>query len=113
MHGYVPSSEGLAISSPVALMTPALRVVPRAHEVLLSDGSIGLRQFTLDDVPALFTAVHESVAQRSAWMVWGHPQYTIEGTRAFVSKCVPGSETGEQYSFAKVDGQDGHFRGGV
>src|SRR3954469_19599827 len=102
MHGYVPSSEGLAASSPVALMTPDLRVVPRAHEVLLSDGSIGLRQFTLDDVPVLFTAVHESVAQLSAWMVWAHPKYSIEDTRAFVSKCGPGWENGEQYSFAMV-----------
>src|SRR5437660_7876655 len=101
MHGYVPSSEGLAASSPVALMTPALRVVPRAHEVLLSDGSIGLRQFTQDDVPTLFSAVHESVAQLSAGMVGANPNYSIEDTRAFVLKCETGRDNGAQYSFVK------------
>jgi RimJ/RimL family protein N-acetyltransferase len=94
-------------------MTPALRVVRRAHEVLLSDASIGLRQFTLEDVPTLFTAVQESVAQLSAWMVWAHPNYSIEDTRAFVSKCGSGWENGEQYSFAIVDIQDGQFLGSV
>jgi RimJ/RimL family protein N-acetyltransferase len=94
-------------------MTPALRVVSRAPEVLLSDGSIGLRQFTLEDVPTLFAAVHESMAQLSAWMIWAHPNYSIEDTRAFVSKCGPGWEKGEQYSFAMVDLQNGQFLGSV
>jgi RimJ/RimL family protein N-acetyltransferase len=113
MHGYVPSTEGIAASNPAALMTPALRVVPRVNEVLLSDGNIGLRQFTLEDVPALFTAVHESMAQLSAWMIWAHPQYSMEDTLAFVSKCSPGWEKGEQYSFAIADVRDGQFLGSV
>src|SRR5256885_13948469 len=90
-----------------------LRVVPRASEILLSEAGIGLRQFTVDDVPTLFSAVHESVAQLSAWMVWAHPNYSIEDTRAFVSKCGPGWEKGEQYSFAIVDVHDGEFLGSV
>jgi RimJ/RimL family protein N-acetyltransferase len=113
MHGYVPSTEGLAASNPVGLLTPALRVVPRANEFLISDGSIGLRQFTLEDVSLLFNAVHESMAQLSAWMVWAHPNYSMEDTRAFVLKCGPGWEKGEQYSFAMIDLQGGQFLGSV
>src|SRR4051794_26851049 len=113
MHGCVPSSEGIVASNSVPLLAPTLRVVPRPSEVLLSNGSIGLRQFTGEDVPALFNAVRESVAQLSNWMVWAHPEYSMEETRSFVGKCGPGWEKGEQYSFAIVDLQDGQFLGSV
>jgi RimJ/RimL family protein N-acetyltransferase len=88
-------------------------VVQRANEVLLSDGNIGLRQFTLEDTPSLYTAVHESMKQLSAWMVWAHPNYSMDETQSFVSKCRPGWEKGEQYSFAIVGIQDGQFLGSV
>lgn len=113
MHGVAPASDITASSNPVSLLTPSLRVVPRCNEVLLSDGSIGLRQFTLADAPLLFNAVHESMTQLSAWMVWAHPKYSMEDTQSFVSKCGPGWEKGEQYSFAIVDVHDGQFLGSV
>jgi ribosomal-protein-serine acetyltransferase len=111
MHGYVPSAEGVVASKSEVLST--LRVVPRASDVILSDGNIGLRQFTLEDVPALFNAIRESMTQLSSWMVWAHPEYSMEDTRAFVLKCGPGWEKGEQYSFAMVDLHDGQFLGSV
>jgi ribosomal-protein-serine acetyltransferase len=111
MHGYVPTAEGIVASSPEVLST--LRVVPGPNELLLSDGNIGLRQFTLEDVTVLFNAVHESMAQLSAWMVWAHPKYSIEDTQTFVLKCGPGWKKGEQYSFAMVDLHDGQFLGSV
>lgn len=111
MHGYVPAAGGIIASSSEVLST--LRVVPGPNELLLSDGNIGLRQFTLEDVPVLFNAIHESMAQLSAWMVWAHPKYSIEDTQAFVLKCGPGWEKGEQYSFAMVDIHDGQFLGSV
>jgi RimJ/RimL family protein N-acetyltransferase len=113
MHGCAPSSEGITAPNSVALLAAALRVLPRANEVLLSDGVIGLRQFTLQDASSLFAAIHESMAQLSAWMVWAHPKYTMEDTHAFVAKCGPGWEKGEQYSFAIVDVHDGQFLGSV
>ncbi len=67
----------------------------------------------MEDVPVLFEAVRESVSQLSAWMVWAHPNYSVEDTRAFVAKCGPGWEKGEQYSFAIVDLQDGQLIGSV
>lgn len=112
MHGCV-STQGIAAPNPVSLLTPPVRVVPRASEVLLSNATIGLRQFRLEDVPVLFDAVRESVSQLSAWMVWAHPNYSVEDTRAFVAKCGPGWEKGEQYSFAIVDLQDGQLMGSV
>jgi len=111
MHGYVPTAEGLAASNPVPSST--LRVLPRPSEFLLSDGNIGLRQFTLKDVPPLFNAIRESMTQLSAWMVWAHPGYSMEDTQSFVLKCGPGWEKGEQYSFAIIDVHDGEFLGSV
>ena len=111
MHGFVPTAEGLAASDPIALSTS--RVVPRSVEVLLGDGHIGLRQFTLEDVPALFNAIRESMTQLSAWMVWAHPHYSMQDTQSFVMKCGAGWEKGEQYSFAIVDVHDGEFLGSV
>jgi RimJ/RimL family protein N-acetyltransferase len=111
MHGYVPTTEGLVASDLVPLST--LRVVPRPTEFLLSDGNIGLRQFSLPDVPVLFNAIRESMQQLSAWMVWAHPDYSMEDTQSFVLKCGPGWENGEQYSFAIIDVHDGQFLGSV
>jgi RimJ/RimL family protein N-acetyltransferase len=111
MHGYVPTAEGLVASSSEILST--LRVVPRANEFLVSDGNIGLRQFTVEDVPVLFNAIRESMTQLSAWMIWAHPGYSIEDTQSFVLKCGPGWEKGEQYSFAIIDVHDGEFLGSV
>jgi ribosomal-protein-serine acetyltransferase len=111
MHGYGPTAEVVVVSSSEALST--LRVVPRANDVILSDGNIGLRQFTPEDVPALFNAIRESMTQLSAWMVWAHPDYSTEDTQAFVLKCGPGWEKGEQYSFAIIDLHDGQFLGSV
>lgn len=113
MHGVVTTSDVIPPLNPVSLLTPSLRVVPRRNEVLLSDDSIGLRQFTLSDAPSLFNAVHESMTQLSAWMVWAHPKYSMEETQSFVSKCGPGWEKGEQYSFAIIDLHDGQFLGSV
>lgn len=112
MHGCAPTIQGVTASNAVGLLT-SLRVAPQPHEVLLSDGVIGLRRFTLDDVPRLFIAVHESMPQLSAWMVWAHPDYSLEESSAFVSKCAPGWEKGEQYSFAIVDVHNGEFLGSV
>jgi ribosomal-protein-serine acetyltransferase len=111
MHGYVPAAEGVVASAPEVLST--LRVVAGGNELVLSDGNIGLRQFTLEDVPTLFNAIRESMAQLSAWMVWAHPQYSMEDTQAFVLKCGPGWEKGEQFSFAIVDVQNGEVLGSV
>src|SRR6266481_3513659 len=111
MHGYGPTAEVVVVSSSEVLST--LRAVPRANDVILSDGNIGLRQFTLEDVPALFNAIRESMTQLSAWMVWAHPDYSTEDTQAFVMKCGPGWEKGEQYSFAIIDLHDGQFLGSV
>jgi RimJ/RimL family protein N-acetyltransferase len=113
MHGVAPTAEGLVVSNPVALASLALRVVPRANGFLLSDASIGLRRFRLEDVPSVYNAIRESMLQLSAWMVWAHPDYSMEDTRAFVLKCGPGWEKGEQYSFAIVDLQDGQLLGSV
>ena len=112
MQGYLSTAEGIVAMDPVAL-APALRVVLRANEILLSDGHIGLRRFASEDIPSLFNAIRESMTQLSAWMVWAHPQYSMEDTQAFVLKCGPGWEKGEQYSFAIVDVQDGEFLGSV
>jgi len=111
MHGYVPTAEGVVASNPELLST--LRVVPRSKDFVLSDGQIGLRQFTRDDVPVLFNSIRESLTQLSAWMVWAHPSYSIEDTQAFVLKCGSGWEKGEQYSFAIIDVHDGQFLGSV
>jgi ribosomal-protein-serine acetyltransferase len=113
MHGVAPTAEGLIVSNPVALAPPALRVVPHATEVLLSDASIGLRQFRLEDVPSVFSAIRESMPQLANWMVWAHPKYSMEDTHAFVLKCGPGWEKGEQCSFAIIDLNDGQFLGSV
>jgi RimJ/RimL family protein N-acetyltransferase len=46
-------------------------------------------------------------------MVWCHPNYSLEDSAAFVSKCAAEWEKGEQYSFVIFDVSDGAFLGSV
>ena len=77
------------------------------------DGSVGIRPFCYEDVPALFAAARESIKELSAWMVWCHANYSLEDSAAFVANCAAEWERGDQYSFAIFDLSDGTFLGSV
>ena len=77
------------------------------------DGSVGIRPFRSEDIPALFAAARESVQELSKWMVWCHAGYSLEDSARFVAQCETGWKKGEQYSFVIFDFKTGAFLGSI
>jgi ribosomal-protein-serine acetyltransferase len=84
------------------------------QQVELTDGSIVARIYRADDVPRLFEAVRESIAEIAPWLPWCHENYSIEESREFVMSRSKSAQGDEHYSFA-VFGKDDPRRllGGV
>jgi RimJ/RimL family protein N-acetyltransferase len=78
-----------------------------------SEGHIAIRRYQPDDVPRLFEAVRESVAQLSLWLPWCHANYALDDSAAFVNSRDAEWEKGEHYSFMTFDLHTGEFLGGV
>ena len=80
-------------------------------EVELSDGPIGLRHFRPDDVPLLYEAVRESLAELHPWMMWAHPGYSIEESRTWVEAREREQNEDLNYAFVIHDTSAGTFLG--
>jgi ribosomal-protein-serine acetyltransferase len=74
---------------------------------------VSIRPFRLEDVPALFAAVRESVNELSVWMPWCHAAYSMEESAAFVRTRGEEWEKGDEFSFVIGDGDSGTLLGGV
>ena len=77
------------------------------------DGSVGIRPFRSEDVPALFAAARESLKELSQWMVWCHAGYSLEDSARFISQSEAGWQKGEQYSFVIFDVESRAFLGSI
>lgn len=77
----------------------------------MTPASVRLRRYTLDDVPAVVEAVHESLAELSPWMPWAHAAYSADDSRAWLRVQVPAFDKGEAYEFAIVSAE-GRYLGG-
>src|SRR5947207_8944930 len=82
-------------------------------EIEFYDGSVVIRPFRAEDAPLLFAAARESMNELSTWMVWCHPDYSLQDSAAFVANCAAEWQKGDQYSFAIFDAHDGNFLGSV
>ena len=80
----------------------------------LTDAHLVVRTYRDDDVPMLFEAVRESIAEVSPWLPWCHENYSIEESREFIKLRKAAAQGDEHYSFA-VFGKDDPRRllGGV
>ena len=81
--------------------------------MLLKDNPISIRRFRPDDTPFLFNAVRESINELCAFMMWCHPDYSLEDSRAFIASCNSDWEKGNQYNFAVFDVRDETLLGSV
>ena len=52
--------------------------------VELTDERLVVRTYRDDDVPMLFEAVRESIAEVSPWLPWCHENYSIAESREFI-----------------------------
>ena len=79
----------------------------------LSNSFIKIRRYETADVPLLFEAARETVAEGSRWLPWLHPDYSMPESLEWVVDSRKQWDQGREYSFAIVDPLTGQFLGGV
>ena len=70
------------------------------------DVEVLIRPLRIDDVPALYVAVRESLPVLCLWMPWCHPDYEIEESQTWIEKQIPAFQAGEEFTFAIVSTSD-------
>jgi ribosomal-protein-serine acetyltransferase len=70
------------------------------------DAEVLIRPLRIDDVPALYEAVRESLPVLCLWMPWCHPDYAIEESQTWIEKQIPAFQAGEEFTFAIVSASD-------
>jgi RimJ/RimL family protein N-acetyltransferase len=74
-------------------------------------GATRIRPYRVDDAPAVWEAVRESMAELQRWMPWCHPGYSIDDSRSWLETQVPAFEQGTAFEFAIVSA-DQQYLGG-
>lgn len=67
-----------------------------------SECATQIRPYRVDDAPAVWEAVRESMAELQPWMPWCHPGYSIDDSRSWLEAQVPAFEQGTAFEFAIV-----------
>jgi RimJ/RimL family protein N-acetyltransferase len=78
----------------------------------LSNETLLLRPFLLDDAPNLHEAVRESMAELGLWLSWCHPDYSIQDSLEFLSGRGEAHAKDGDYGFAIIERSCGRFLGG-
>ena len=78
----------------------------------ISDGTVLLRPFRLEDAQETFTAVTESLSELKAWMSWAYDDYSFNDTREFIRITRARWQEGTLYAFAITDAKSGLILGG-
>jgi ribosomal-protein-serine acetyltransferase len=79
----------------------------------LTDGTISLRPYRLEDAEELYLAVRESLNELQQWMPWCHPDYSIEESREWLASHEGVSNGGTEYGFRIADARTDQYLGGV
>jgi len=77
------------------------------------DAKIGIRRFRPEDVAGLYEAVRESIDELCTWMVWCHPNYSINDSKNFIASCDAAWEKREHLSFVIFDVHSGVLVGSI
>lgn len=72
---------------------------------------IRIRPYRLDDAPAIWEAVRESMRELRPWMPWCHPGYAIDETRSWLAAQVQAFQHRSAFEFA-ITTDEGAYLGG-
>jgi RimJ/RimL family protein N-acetyltransferase len=78
----------------------------------ISDGTVLLRPFRLEDAEETYNAVRESLADLKPWMSWAHDDYSFNETREFIRITRARWNEGTLFAFAITDERTGLVLGG-
>ncbi len=74
---------------------------------------VAIRPYQADDVPRLYEAARESIADIYPWMKWCHPDYSIEDSREWVPTTIAHWKQQTDYDFVAYDKTTEQFLGAV
>ncbi len=80
---------------------------------VLRDDIIHLRPFAAQDVFDLYSATRETIGSLCEWMLWCHPDYSLEDCRNFLTRSVKDWDSEASYNFAIVDVKTGEVCGSI
>jgi ribosomal-protein-serine acetyltransferase len=86
--------------------------MPDNQIIALADDLLVLRPFALDDAPALFEAVQESLAELGRWLSWCHPDYSLEDSQQFLASRAEAQRKEEEFALAILERSTGQLWGG-
>jgi RimJ/RimL family protein N-acetyltransferase len=72
---------------------------------------IHIRPYRVDDAPAVWAAVRESLTDLLPWMPWCHPAYAIEETRSWLAAQVQAFQERTAFEFAVIASDDAYLGG--
>ncbi len=78
----------------------------------VSDGTVVLRPFRMEDALETFSAVQESLAELKPWMSWAYDDYSLNDTREFIRITRARWQEGTLFAFAIIDAKSGLVLGG-
>src|SRR5262245_17650967 len=78
----------------------------------LTDGTIVLRPFQLDDTRHVYEAVHESLVELKPWMSWAHDAYSQQDAEDFIKITRVRWEERSLFAFAITDATTCDILGG-
>ncbi len=80
---------------------------------LLTDHVVTLRRFRLNEAPALYEAVRETLPDLIPWLSWAKPDYSLADAQQYLYSADQSWEKELHYVFAVTDAQDGTLLGTV
>ena len=78
----------------------------------VSDGTVTLRAFRLEDAQETYAAVRESLTDLKPWMSWAYDDYSLNDTREFIRITRARWQEGTLFAFAITDARSGLVLGG-
>ena len=78
----------------------------------LTDGTVVLRPFRLDDSTQVYEAVRESLTALKPWMSWAHDAYSQQEAEDFIKITRARWEERSLFAFAITDAKTGDILGG-
>jgi RimJ/RimL family protein N-acetyltransferase len=87
-----------------------MRAISLSQEV--SDDTVLLRPFRLEDAQETFTAVRESLDDLKPWMSWAYDDYSFNDTREFIRITRARWQEGTLFAFAITDAKSRLVLGG-
>lgn len=78
----------------------SMRLVYRVPPEELTDGTITLRKWRVEDAEAIYEAAKATLPDLIMWMTWASADYSLENVKSFIEFSQKSWEIGQEYNYA-------------